>query len=68
MLLDAQSARLFAQVRVLAARHPVHVHLRRTGANVALEGDITASHLLPVRGDRPQVVRIEPRIARTVTQ
>ena len=68
MLLDAERARLFAQVGVLAARHAVHIHLRGARADIALEGDVAAADLLPVRGDPPEIVRIEPRVARTVAQ
>ena len=56
MIVDAERARLLAQIRVLAARHAVHVDLGGAGADVALERHVTVPHLLPVGGDRAQVV------------
>ena len=37
----------------------MHVHLGRTGANVAFERDVAAAHLLPVDGEQPHIVGIE---------
>jgi hypothetical protein len=52
MIVDAERARLFAQIRVLAARHAVHIDLGGARANVALERHIAAAHLFPIGRDQ----------------
>ncbi len=67
-VVDAERARLLAQVGVLAAGHAVHVHLGRAGTHVALERRVAVAHLLPVVGEHAQVVGVEPGFARPVAQ
>ena len=67
-VVDAERARLLAQVRVLAAGHAVHVDIGGAGANVALERRVEPAHLLPVRRDHAQVRGIDAGVARAVAQ
>ena len=68
LVVDAERARLLAQVGVLAAGDLVVVDVRGAGAEVALEGAVGAAHLLPVGGDRHHRVRIDPGVAGRVAQ
>ena len=63
-----RAARLLAQVGVLAARHAVHVNLRRAGPHVAFERRVAAAHRFEVTGNHADVLRVEPGCARIVPQ
>jgi hypothetical protein len=59
---------LLAQVRVLAARHFVLVHVGGSGAHVAFERLVEAPHGFPIPRDLRDRIRIETRVARAVAQ
>ena len=67
-LINAQRARLLAQVRELAARHAVQVHLAGAATQIAFESAVGVAYLFPVAGDGANVRPIQPGGAVGVAQ
>ena len=62
---DTERARLFAQVRELAARHGVKINLRCAGTHVTFKGGVEIAHRLPVKTQLADRLVIKAGIART---
>ena len=62
-MIDAERARLLAQVRVLAAGHLVAIDVGRARANLRFERRVVTAHAFPVHRRFVQAIRIEAGVA-----
>ena len=63
LVVDAERARLFAQIGVLPAGDLVVVDVGRAGPEIALEGAVEVAHLLPIGRQRHHRIGVDPRVA-----